>query len=66
MDVKKSMYQSEHEKYNEKHYPGTRQICIDCGDPTERCEDDAIYIDNYGPLCIDCYNRIIEEEGGQL
>ncbi len=45
--------------------PGTRQLCIECGEPTERCEDDALWTwqvtsmggYNYGPLCQSCYNK---------
>jgi hypothetical protein len=47
--------QSEHEAINRREYPGTRQLCIDCGEPTGRCEDDSIYLeDGHGPLCVDC------------
>lgn len=50
--------QSEHERINSKEYPGTRQLCVKCDNPTERCEDDAIYTEGeYGPLCIDCYTE---------
>lgn len=40
--INMSMTQSEHEKHNAGHYPGTRQICAFCDDPTGRCEDDDI------------------------
>jgi hypothetical protein len=34
------------------------QYCIECGDPTDRCEDDLIFIEvagfTVGPLCIGC------------
>jgi ferredoxin len=47
-----------HEKYNATTYPGTRQLCIKCGDPTERCEEDAIYSEGgEGPLCLGCYKN---------
>lgn len=49
--------QTEHEKINARDYPGTRQLCIACDAPTERCEEDAIYTeDGQGPLCEHCYN----------
>jgi len=50
--------QSEHEKWNSTHYPGTRQLCARCEQPTGRCEDDSIYADEDrqdGPLCVECY-----------
>lgn len=57
------MYQSEHKEWNAKHYPGTRQLCIECGSPTRRCEDDTIYLNNeIGPLCEDCYLIMTKEK----
>jgi hypothetical protein len=50
-----AMAQGAHERWNSSNYPGTRQLCIDCEEPTERCEEDAIYIDDHGPLCPQCY-----------
>lgn len=49
-----------HESWNASHYPGTRQLCCRCDIPTERCEEDAIYIDDIGPLCIECYESAKE------
>jgi hypothetical protein len=49
-----SMYPHEHEAHNATHYPGTRQLCVRCDDPTGRCEEDSIYVDDEGPLCPDC------------
>lgn len=46
--------QLQHEAWNSAHYPGTRQICEECGEPTGRCEDDSIYLDDRGPLCETC------------
>lgn len=52
-----AMYQSEHERWNATHYPGTRQMCVVCDEPTERCEEDSIYTEEgQGPLCEHCYN----------
>jgi len=48
------MTPSEHEKYNARHYPGTRQLCDRCGEPTGRCEEDAILDSDGNPLCEDC------------
>ena len=45
---------STHDRINAVHYPGTRQLCTDCGDPTGRCEEDTLngYL---GPVCENCY-----------
>lgn len=52
------MTQSEHEKWNLTHYPGTRQLCSECGEPTERCEEDAVHYEDKGPLCDACLETI--------
>lgn len=58
----KALDQSTHERINAEHYPGTRQLCDVCDQPTGRCEDDSIYLDSgEGPLCPDCYSE--EGEG---
>ena len=53
------MLPSEHEAYNTIHYPGTRQLCFICDEPTERCEDDACWSTVYEgePLCADCWHE---------
>ena len=51
----KALDQATHERINAQHYPGTRQLCCECDQPTGRCEDDSIYIEDIGPLCEDCY-----------
>jgi len=50
-----AMDQNEHEKWNAMHYPGTLQLCCVCDEPTGRCEEDSMYIDDLGPLCEECY-----------
>ena len=53
--------QAEHEVWNRSHYPGTRQLCVECDEPTGRCEDDSIYTDDgIGPLCEGCYKDVME------
>lgn len=49
-----AMYQHEHEAWNARVYPGTRQLCVKCEQPTGRCEDDTLHGEQ-GPLCEDCY-----------
>lgn len=56
---------------HEQKYPGTRQICIECDDPTGRCEDDSLELEHYhwghirtywhGPLCPACYDEMTDE-----
>lgn len=57
-----AIHQCEHEAWNAAKYPGTQQLCCDCNQPTERCEEDAIYTeeDGSGPLCRDCYHQTAE------
>jgi hypothetical protein len=56
--------QTEHAVINAKEYPGTRQLCIICNQPTERCEEDALYDDNdEGPLCEQCYDNKFIKKG---
>ncbi len=55
-----AMHQSEHEAWNAAHYPGTRQLCIECDEPTGRCGEDAIYVDDHGPLCKECRDALLE------
>ena len=49
--------QSEHGVWNQKHFPGTRQLCTECDRATGRCEDDSLYWDDLGPLCENCWNE---------
>jgi hypothetical protein len=53
---------SEHLKVNAMEYPGTRQLCAKCGEPTGRCEDDSIFIEDEGPLCEACYAERKKDE----
>lgn len=53
-----AMDQSEHERWNSLHYPGTLQLCVRCDEPTERCEEDSMYADDEGPLCASCYEEV--------
>jgi hypothetical protein len=54
-------HQDEHERINAREYPGTRQICVRCDQPTERCEEDAIHAEEGdGPLCVECWHATPE------
>lgn len=54
---RKAKSQAEHAEINAKEYPGTRQICASCGEPTGRCEEDSLYRGYEGPFCFGCYSR---------
>lgn len=55
----KALTQDQHERINARHYPGTRQLCCRCDQPTGRCEDDSIYAeDGEGPLCEECWEEM--------
>ena len=62
------MLPSEHIAWNAQHYPGTRQLCDRCGDPTGRCEDDSLFVYDEtgdvreGPLCETCWEELCPEE----
>lgn len=55
---RRALYPDEHEAWNANNYPGTRQLCCACDEPTGRCEDDSHYTnDGKGPLCDGCYEE---------
>ena len=55
--IRKAMNQNDHERWNSYNYPGTRQLCSQCEEPTGRCEEDSMYSEDgeQGPLCEECY-----------
>jgi hypothetical protein len=58
---RRAMTQDDHEKWNAHKYPGTRQLCCRCDEPTGRCEDDSLFDDNEeGPLCEDCWSATMD------
>lgn len=61
----KALTQDEHARINAREYPGTRQLCFKCEEPTGNCEEDAIYTeDGEGPFCEDCYHETDEYKNG--
>ena len=58
-----AMLPHEHERHNARHFPGTRQMCVWCDEPTSRCEEDSIYLDDgTGPLCEECSAPYYQQE----
>ncbi len=55
MSERRTYHQSEHEAINAREYPGTRQLCSICDQPTHRCEEDELRIEDDGPFCEECY-----------
>lgn len=58
-----AMSQDEHEKWNARNYPGTRQLCSVCDQPTERCEEDSYWSPDGDALCLDCWLDVLDAEG---
>lgn len=50
-----AMDQSAHEAWNASNYPGTRQMCVECDEPTGSCEEDGVRNEDGEPLCEDCW-----------
>ena len=46
--------QCEHEKFNAINYPGTREICYCCDEPTGNCEEDNTTDCDGNPYCYGC------------
>lgn len=60
--IKRAMTQCEHERWNASNYPGTKQLCANCNEPTGTCEEDSRSDDNgNGPLCLDCYRYLTKD-----
>lgn len=53
-DKRYAIHQDVHDWWNATHYPGTRQLCSICGEPTGLCEDDMIYPEDGEPICESC------------
>lgn len=55
---RRPLTQAEHEAWNTRNYPGTRQLCCECEEPTGRCEEDSLICEcGAGPFCEDCLIR---------
>lgn len=61
--TRRAILPSEHMAWNASHYPGTRQLCCCCGEPTGRCEDDSLFAeDGNGPCCDECAKQTPERK----
>lgn len=58
LEPRKAMTPAEHDRYNAVHYPGTRQMCDKCDNPTGRCEDDEIRDDEGNVYCEECGDTV--------
>jgi hypothetical protein len=57
------MTQSEHRAHNAVHYPGTRQLCALCDEPTGNCEEDSIYLEICElQICSACADKHDEQQ----
>ena len=55
LDTIKQMYK---DWSGTQHYPGTRQVCAECGEPTGNCEEDSIYNNNDEPICAESDKKL--------
>ena len=60
--TRRALHQNEHERWNSQHYPGTRQLCCECEEPTGQCEEDGLYVGDSGPYCFPCYYATLAKE----
>ena len=61
----KVLSQSAHERINAQHYPGTRELCCECDEPTGKAgagEDSLFTDDGNGPYCEECWDKLNDEE----
>ena len=60
---RRALTQCEHERFNASNYPGTRELCCECDEPTGNCEEDNLFIDEQGPLCEECFDELNVSKG---
>jgi len=49
------MTPDQHEAWNARNYPGTRQLCCLCDQPTGFCEEDGYRDDDVDTYCEECW-----------
>lgn len=57
----KALDQSTHERINAEHYPGTRELCCECDEPTGKAGagEDSLFTEDGGPYCEDCWPKAL-------
>lgn len=55
---RRALTQDEHVKWNASNYPGTKELCSECGEPTGNCEEDNLFVSDVGPLCQEHYDEL--------
>lgn len=55
--TRRAMTQAEHSNWNADNWPGTRQMCTRCNEPTGRCEEDSLLSDDGDSLCEECHDK---------
>ena len=50
-----AMTPDQHEAWNARNYPGTRQLCCLCDQPTGFCEEDGYRDDDVDTYCEECW-----------
>lgn len=58
----RAISQDAHERINAREFPGTRQLCSKCDEPTGRCEEDSIYDEHGNFVCEDCCEQMGKEK----
>lgn len=53
--LRHAISQSEHELWNRSNYPGTRQLCCLCDEPTGMTESTGYFDDNGIAYCQECF-----------
>ena len=51
---RRAVHQQEHAHWNAHQYPGTRQLCERCDQPTGRCEEDSLTNVDGLIVCVEC------------
>lgn len=47
------------------HRENKEHLCSECGEDTKRLREEAVFIDDTGPLCFECQQRIEQQKGGR-
>lgn len=63
--VRRALDQDEHERWNASNYPGTREMCVRCDEPTGASEEHSLTAfvghepnDEITPVCSECYDKL--------